>query len=117
MNELKELLKLIKADNRCFIFGDFSYDLFENNNANVNDFLDTVFNNRFYSLVNKPTQIRDTSAALLDHIWTNLFSSDIKAGVLLYSTSDHIPVLTYFYTKETSLKQEIKTKSLNQSVA
>ena len=87
MNKLKESLKLIKANNKCFMYGDFNYDLFQNDNANVNDFVDTIFDNYFYSLVNKPSRITDTSAALLDPL----------------------PVLMCFYTKETNLKQEIKT--------
>ena len=54
--------------------------------------------------------IRDTNATLSDQIWTNLFSSNIKAEVRLCPISDDLPVFMCFYTKDTNLKQEIKTR-------
>ena len=48
-----------------------------------------LFDSCFYSLVNKPIRTTNTSATLLDHIWTNLFFSDITAGVLFQPVTDH----------------------------
>ena len=81
----------------------------------MNDNLDTMFDNCFYSSVNKPTRITNTSATLLDHDRTTLFSRDIKARVLLHLIADHLARLIYFYTKETTLQREIKTRIFNHS--
>ena len=64
----------------------------------VSDLLDIMSDTSFYSLINKPTRITDTSATILDHVWTNLYSENIKTGVLLHSISDHSPVLACYYT-------------------
>ena len=59
----------------------------------VNDLMDIMSDNSFYSLINKPTCITDTTATILDHMWTNLYFKNIKTGVLFHPISDHLPVL------------------------
>ena len=55
-----------------------------------------MFNHCFYSLINKPTRITSSSATILDHVWTNIYSRVIKAKILLYLISDHLPLFTCF---------------------
>ena len=64
------------------------------------DLLDIMPDNSFYSLIKKPTRITNTSATILDHVWTNLYSENIKTGVLLHPISDHLTVLTCYYTNQ-----------------
>ena len=59
----------------------------------ANDLLDIISDNSFYSLINKPTRVADTSATILDQVWTNLYSENIKTGVILHPISDDLPVL------------------------
>ena len=63
-----------------------------------------------YSLINKPTRITDTSATILDHVWTNLYSENIKTGVLLHPISDHLPIITCYYTNQIKHKLEDKIR-------
>ena len=44
-----------------------------------------------------PTRIKQQSATLIDHIWTNKVCSFYKSGIILNSLSDHFPV---FYFEE-----------------
>ena len=92
-------LQLIKchekqdAKRKCYIFGDFNYDLAKSNeNSHVSDFIEVMLNHNFCSIINKPTRITDTSATVLDHIWTNAYTNPIKSGIVLHSVSNHLSV-------------------------
>ena len=52
-----------------------------------------MLENPFFPVINHPTQITDTSAIVLDHIWTNITNHTIKSGIITSSISDHLPVL------------------------
>ena len=43
-----------------------------------------MLNHNFCSIINKPTRITDTSATVLDHIWTNAYTDHIKSDIILY---------------------------------
>ena len=113
---LKTTLRSIKANHKCFIFGDFNYDLFQQDSSKVNELLDTMSENCFYPLINKPTRITDTTATILDHVWTNLYSDEIKTGVLLHPISDHLPVLMCYSTSQnTENNQNNKIRIFSQA--
>ena len=80
----------------------------------VNDLLDIMSDNSFYSLINKPTRIIDISATIFDHEWTNLYSKNIKTGVLLHPISDHLPVLICYYTNQIKHKVDNKIRIFDQ---
>ena len=48
--------------------------------------------NYYFPVINKPTRFSDSSATVIDHIWTNLHSHQIKLGAILDPLSDHLPV-------------------------
>ena len=104
INELKKAFGHIKSGDKCFIFGDFNYNLLQTDNINTQNFLDTMYDNSFYLLINQPTRITDTTATILDHIWTNLYSKNIKSSILVHPISDHLPTLMCCYSSETKYK-------------
>ena len=71
-DNLKKTLESIKSNHKCLIFSDLKYNLLQRDNNMVSDLLDIMSENSFYSLINKPTRITDTSETILDHVWTNL---------------------------------------------
>ena len=74
-----ECLEKLDAKRKCYIFGDFNYDLAKSNeNTHVGDFTEAMLNHNFCSIINKPTRITDTSATVLDHIWTNAYTDHIN---------------------------------------
>ena len=109
-DNLKETLESIKTNHKCFTFGDLIYNLLQHVDNIVNDLMDIVSDNSFYSLINKPTRITDTSATISDHMWTNLYSENIKTGVLLHPISDHLPVLICYYTHQIKHKLDSKIR-------
>ena len=70
--QLTKCLEKLDVKRKCYIFGDFNYDLAKSNeNTHVSDFTEVMLNHNFCSIINKPTRITNTSATVLDHIWTN----------------------------------------------
>ena len=67
--QLTECLEKLDAKSKCFIFGDFNYDLAKSvENTHVCDFTEVMLNHNFCSLINKPTLITDTGATVLNQI-------------------------------------------------
>ena len=113
-DNLKETLESTKSHHKCFIFGDLHYNLLQYDNNMVNDLMHIMSDNSFYSLINKLTRITDTSATILDHVWTNLYSENVKTGVFLHPISHYLSVLTCYYTNQVkhNLDQGCQTRGL-----
>ena len=62
--------------------------------------LKQCFDHCFYSLINKPTCITISSATVLDHVRTNIYSHVIKAKIILHPVSEHLPLFTCFQAKQ-----------------
>ena len=79
-------------------------------------FVDLLFDNSFYSLINKPRHFTNSGATILDQIWTNSLSISVKSGILVHQISDHLPVLINADLKHTEVTNEPKyTKFFNQN--
>ena len=88
---LADCLKKIK--NNSIIMGDFNYNLLDPSDAHINNFTDTLFGFSYFPLINKPTRITDSSATLIDHIWTNIHSVKFNSGIIVDPISDHLPIV------------------------
>ena len=42
-----------------------------------------------------PTRITDTTATIIDNIWTNNVTSRIESGLVTVRVSDHLPVFAF----------------------
>ena len=51
-----------------------------------------MLNHSFFSVINKPTRITDTTATVLDQLWANSFCYAVKSNILLHPISDHFPI-------------------------
>ena len=51
-----------------------------------------MLNHSFFSVINKPTRITDTTATVLDQLWANSFCYAVKSNILLHPISDHLPI-------------------------
>ena len=83
--------------NKCIITGDLNYDLQNLENTHVSNFVELMHENYYFPVINKPT--RFSNATVIDHIWTNLHSHQIKSGAILDPLSDHLPVYIYRFYK------------------
>ena len=97
--------------NKCFITGDFNYNLSNQDNEHVCNFIEMILEGHYFPVINKPTHITDTSATVLDHIWTNLHHQHIKSGVILNLLSDHLPVYMCFNLNKQNLYRPQQKRS------
>jgi len=97
--ELELILTKINTENKpCYIMGDYNIDLLNNNNESK-CFLNQLFAFGFYPRIDRPTRIRETSATLIDVIFTNVYNTELSSGVWIADVSDHLPIYTILPSK------------------
>ena len=75
--------------------GDFNLNLLNCSSLDhVNDFVNTVYNNCFRPLINKPTRITKSSSTLIDNILTNVCTKEINSGIFYSDITDHLPIFS-----------------------
>ena len=92
INTFHNCLDIIGPNKKCFIVGDLNYNLANHDNFHVSNFTELMPEKLFFSVINltSHTRISDSNATVLDHIWINLYSNQIKSGIILHSISDHL---------------------------
>ena len=92
-NHIQELLSILANENKTtFIMGDFNLNLLNSeNHALTSDFINTMFANHFQPLILHPTRVTDSSATLIDNIFSNDVSCTVTSGNILIQSSDHFP--------------------------
>ena len=89
------LKKITKEKKSIYLIGDYNIDLLRTNEHNrTSDFLDIMYSYGMIPLIHKPTRITKHSSTLIDNIFTNQFSQDLKShqGLLYSDLTDHFPV-------------------------
>ena len=100
-------LNKLANDNLDFVIcGDYNINLLEHEiKQTVNDYINAVHTEGCFNIINKPTRIADTSATLLDHVYTNVSQHISSRGILPFEISDHLPTFCSL-TSKPILKQE-----------
>ena len=91
------LIQRITNENKsCLISGDFNLNLIDcDHRSQPQEFLDLIFSSACIPLINKPTRITQSSATLIDNIFTNILPPP-KSGIIVTDISDHFPIFTSF---------------------
>ena len=107
------LHKINKNKCQSIIMGDFNVNLL-NETPFVTNYKNTIARNAFFSVVNIPTRVTETTKTAIDHILTNITSEEIKPGVLLTDISDHFPTFAYIFQLKISynMKHEMFRRNL-----
>ena len=96
-NQLEELLNKLHENKTYFLCGDGNVDLLKvKSHKASSDFLDMLYGRGLYPLITKPSRITETSATLIDHIFTNSLENSIISGLVINDVSDHLPVFATF---------------------
>ena len=70
-SELARVLTLLRGT-EAYIMGDFNVDLLKlDTHGPMSDFMGEFMSGGFYPLISLPTRLTDTTATLIDNIWTN----------------------------------------------
>ena len=107
LESISTLLTRIKNEGKsCYLMGDFNINLMNHDaHAQTNEFLDLMYSNSFYPLINKPTRITSHSSTLIDNIFHNSFTNDQLAGILYADISDHLPIFVLSKSVEVACKE------------
>jgi hypothetical protein len=88
---------MTNSNSHCTLVGDYNIDLLKiKEKTHYHDYLLNMLSFGFYPQITLPTRFTDTSASLIDHVFSNISASEheCSAGILLSQISDHLP---YFY--------------------
>ena len=93
--EISGILSKIGRTNG-YIMGDFNVNLLDSNSSGVTqDTLGEFMSGGFYPLISLPSRITDSTATLIDNIWTNNLLASIASGLVTVRLSDHLPVFCF----------------------
>ena len=67
--------------------GDMNYDHLDVDSHAEDLFKDEMFSFSYYSIINH--RIIDSSATVIDHIWTHIVDKPITSGILTDQIADH----------------------------
>ena len=96
---LNEALKSIHDNTLTIIAGDFNINLIKTENANTEQYINTILQNSFIPCITIPTRVTYHSASIIDHILLktprNLIHTKVSAGNLITDISDHLPNILF----------------------
>ena len=83
--------------------------------SQTNDYINLLISKSFIPLITLSTRIKQQSATLIDHIWTNKICKHYSTGIIINSLSDHFPVFFIEDIKQNRNKLPDKvTRKINQ---
>jgi exonuclease III len=95
INKLQITLSTISLEDKEVIhMGDYNLNLLNaDTHPPTTDLIDLNFSQSLYPVINKPTRITNSSATLIDNIFTSIsFMTESNSGILMWDISDHFPV-------------------------
>jgi len=117
IDEITKILNICKntlSSHFTFILGDFNIDLNKRSIDQVN-LLDAFSNNGLSQIVTNPTRVTDSSATLIDLIFTNVSSMPYTTKVIEERVSDHYGIEVNVRLKSKMKKsREIKFRPLKK---
>ena len=106
IDALKEILENLQSENKVlYLVGDYNINLLNVDSHSLTaDFNDTIYSYGLVPLITRPTRVTETSATLIDNIFTNksIRYGESMYGILVSYISDHYPI----FCVETGLKRK-----------
>ena len=98
--------KVAKEKKLIYLMGDFNFDLLQyDTDNNSYDFLNSIVENSMLPFIHQPTRIIDSSATLIDNIFSNNIEFESISGNLFINLSDHLPQFLIIHRTEDRHKQ------------
>ena len=112
LNTLNEILTNAKDKNynEIFIFGDINLNLLQHNDNTIQDLINLMYSYSLFPLTTLPTRITDTSATIIDHIWSTYVENNVGNYVIKTDITDHFPVVSLFKCSSTQVSPTFITK-------
>ena len=88
------LHNLNKSKGIYYIVGDFNINLLNsNNNTVIKSYSNMIYSQGCLPIITQPTRITENSSALIDHVYTNNTTKEMKSFILLHDLTDHMPII------------------------
>ena len=101
------LNRLNSCKHEFVISGDFNIDLLKHDcNPKISNYVNAIYAEGCSNLINKPTRITESTATLLDHLYSNMTNNISNRGVLTCDISDHLP--TFCCLRKKTIKKQDK---------
>ena len=85
---------------KLIITGDLNINLLQSNShPDTGNFLDSLISSNLIPKITLPTRISNTTATLIDHMFTDIHKHDCLAGTLTTDISDHFSNFMFFKPK------------------
>lgn len=83
-----------------------------NQNNNVDEFVNLMFSFSLFPVITRPTRVTNTTATLMDHIWTT--QVDLNTGNFIIDTdlTDHFPAISQFRIRDIKQPSKLITKKI-----
>lgn len=118
-NSINHTLSTISFENKLsYLMGDFNINILNSDSHQpTNDFINLMTSNSLYPLISKPTRITNSSATLIDNIFTNNLEYNMVSGIFYVDLSDHLPVfqITNLKLITNPLPQKKQIQLINRS--
>ena len=113
-DQFATLMENIKQEEKiCYLMGDYNINLLNiESHGPTSVFNDIMYSNGFIPLITRPTRVTESTATLIDNIFTNRLKSQfggIMQGILLTDISDHYPIF--------HIDNNIKYKDVNIKIS
>lgn len=104
---LFDVMDIINSEKKFSVMmGDVNMDLLKfGTHDKTNDYVDGIFSHGYIPVILKPTRLTNTSATLIDHIYSNNARSESTSGIILTDVADHFGI---FYIKTDQSKNTLK---------
>ncbi len=105
---LSQIIETVKLENKQLILsGDFNLNLLNFSVHNkTRAFVDDLFSYGFIPLILKPTRVSDTSATLIDHIFTDKLEYSYKSGIIITDLANHFGTYTIMKTNSSNKQRQ-----------
>ena len=106
---LQSLDKLSSNKTNYILTGDFNIDLSNNTHSNITNYIDSFTSLGCDQIISNYTRLgyKTQKSSTLDHIYTNIFSMDIKGYSICSDLSDHFPIISFLnHSSFPSLQQQ-----------
>ena len=113
------ITKLSDYNQKVYIIGDLNIDLLQfKAHRKTNEFIDSMFSSGYLQIINHPTRVahhaNNSSATLIDHIWTNRNLDFYNCGIITTHISDHFAPFCFIdHSNNENGPQYIKTRNFS----
>lgn len=110
---LQTLKKMCQEKSEFVVCGDFNINLLKQPiNANVSNYVDAIYSEGCNNIINKPTRITESSATLIDHMYTNVTNKVNSRGILTFEISDHLPTFCSLSVKPNKKQEKVVIRDM-----